>query len=175
MTRHIVIMGLMGSGKTTLGRSLASRLGWPFVDNDGVLEARARETARAIADVEGIDRLHALEADVLIDALAATEPAVIDAAASTIDDARCRAELERPELFSIWLRGSAEVLAQRAGSSDYRPFEHQSIADVLAEQARVRNPLFAQVADLTIDVDARMPGDVLEVAVAGLPADLRPR
>src|SRR5689334_14413518 len=68
--RHVVLMGLMGSGKSTVGRPLAARLDRPFVDNDDRLAARTGQTAREVAAAEGADALHAREAAVLVDALA---------------------------------------------------------------------------------------------------------
>jgi len=52
-TRHLVLVGLMASGKTTVGQTLAARLGRPFVDNDVVLERRTGRSAREIAAADG--------------------------------------------------------------------------------------------------------------------------
>src|SRR5262249_45956694 len=83
--RHVVLVGLMGSGKSTVGHALARRLGRPFVDNDEALEARSGRSARAIADADGADALHRLEAQALVDALARPEPAVVAMAASVVE------------------------------------------------------------------------------------------
>ena len=55
--RHVVLVGLMGSGKTTVGRLVARRLGWPLVDNDVELGRRIGMTAREFTAREGLDRL----------------------------------------------------------------------------------------------------------------------
>lgn len=69
--RHVAILGLMGSGKSTVGVALADRLGWPLVDSDVVIEASTGQTVREWRERSGTASLHALEADQLRDALAA--------------------------------------------------------------------------------------------------------
>lgn len=163
--RHIVIVGLIGSGKTTLGRALAVRLGRPYADSDAAIEARYGRTARQIADEDGLTRLHELEAEALRVAIDRQEPGVISAAASTIEDPAARVALEGPDIFVIWLRGRPTVLAQRASRGSHRPFREAETLDVLKDQTRRRDPLFAERADATIDVDERSPEEVLAVAL----------
>jgi shikimate kinase len=88
--RHVVVVGLMGSGKTVVGRRLAASLGRPWRDSDREIEAATGLTVRQLRDRDGVDAMHALEARHLLEARAA-EPSVINAAASTIDVPGCRA------------------------------------------------------------------------------------
>ncbi|MEY2471263.1 MAG: shikimate kinase [Actinomycetota bacterium] len=140
----------MASGKTTVGRSLADALGRPFLDCDDLLTARTGETAAQIADRDGVDALHVLEAEVLLAALARPDATVITAAASTIEDAACRAALA--DAAVMWLRGDPAVLARRARNESHRPLAGDVEAQLRA-QAERRDPLFAGVADITVDVD----------------------
>src|SRR5687768_4261670 len=103
--RHIVLLGLMGSGKTSIGRRVAEQLGWPLIDGDDELEARNDgRTAAEIADALGIDALHAMEAEVALEALARPEPAVIGPAASTIENDRVRTALA--DHWVVWLKAT---------------------------------------------------------------------
>ncbi|HEY4752428.1 MAG TPA: shikimate kinase, partial [Candidatus Limnocylindrales bacterium] len=68
--RHVVLLGTMGSGKTTVGRLLAERLGRPLRDSDPEIEAATGYTAREIRDRDGPDALHDLEARLLLSTLA---------------------------------------------------------------------------------------------------------
>jgi shikimate kinase len=143
---HLVLIGLMGSGKTTIGAAVAARLGRPHRDSDAELEARTGRSARDIAASEGVEALHALESELLLEALAAPRPAVVSAAASIIDVPAGRAALARPDVDVAWLRISATAAVERAGEGAHRPW-HEDLAD----QAARRDPLFAALADVTLD------------------------
>ena len=71
MARHIVLVGLMASGKTTVGRLLAEALGVPFSDSDTAIELERGTTVKELADEIGVDEMHELEAAHLLTALAA--------------------------------------------------------------------------------------------------------
>jgi shikimate kinase len=160
---HVVLVGAMGSGKTTIGVPLALALGRPFVDNDAQLLARTGSTAADLAARAGIDALHAAEAEALLSALAQSTPAVIAAAASTIVDAGVRHALGRAA-FVVWVRASPNTLAARLARPSERPFAHVDPATLVAEQGRERDPRFEEVADLAVESDAS-PADVV---VAGI-------
>jgi shikimate kinase len=164
---HIVIVGLMGSGKTTIGRALAAALGRPFVDSDVELARRSGRTARAIADAEGIDGLHRQEAAALLSALARPEPSVVAAASSTIEDPACRRALAAGDVRVVYLRADPATLAERVHAERHRPRQLTSTEE-LAQQAKARGPLFEGVADLVVDIGVRTPEEVLDAVRAGL-------
>jgi shikimate kinase len=160
--RHIVLIGLMGVGKTTIGRLLAARLRWPLHDSDGEIEAREGATVRELQERCGADALHALEAQVLLEALARAEPSVIAAAASTVEDERCEAALRAGGVTTVWLQAKLATLVARYDSDPHRPRYPQGTAAALREQLAARKQLFAAVAKVTIDVDDLAPAEVLE-------------
>ena len=111
--RHVVLIGTMGTGKSTVGRIVAATLGWAFRDNDEQLVHREGRTAEQIASEDGADQLHQLEAEILLEDLAHAGPDVIAAAASTVLDPRARARL-RADGFVFWLRTAPSALDTRS-------------------------------------------------------------
>ncbi len=160
MTRPIVLVGAMGSGKSTIGARLAAALERPFLDNDIELERATGSTAAVIADRDGVDALHRSEAEVVLRALEREELVVVAAAASTITDDRVRRALRRRATV-VWLRAAAPTLVARLPSSTTRPFLGVDAARLVARQARERDPLFAEVADVTVETDTRDPDAVV--------------
>jgi len=168
VARHIVITGLMGAGKTTIGQALAERTGRPWRDSDADIEAATGLTVRELRDREGVDAMHAREASQLLDALADPEPSVISAAASIVDDARCRAALAEPDVAAVWLHAAPDTLAERFESPDeHRPAYGESTAGFLADQATRREPLAeaagAHIVDTNGLTEPEVVARVLEV------------
>lgn len=160
---HIVLVGLMGSGKTTVGEAVADALGVPCRDSDADIERDTGLRSRDLAARDGIDALHDLEARHLLDALQAPGTTVICTAASTIDDPACRAALRAREHFVVWLQATGEALAARLDPDDHRPEFGPDPVEVIRQQAIRRTPRFREVADLTLD--ATEPPEALAAAV----------
>lgn len=166
--RHVVVVGLMGAGKSTVGRRLAELLDRSWRDSDRDIEAATGLTVRALGDRDGIEAMHALEARHLLDALAEAEPSVISAAASSIDNPDCRSALAGPDVAVVWLRATTAVLAERFGSDEHRPWYGASPAVFLAEQAARREPLLVTLDSIVIDVDEIHPDEAAARAVTAL-------
>jgi shikimate kinase len=159
---HVVLVGLMGSGKTSVGRLLARRLGRPLVDNDEELERRTGLRAADVAERDGVGALHELEAEILLDALESAVASIVVAAASVADDDRSMRVLRSPAVEVVWLRGATDTLAARASGSSHRPLDRDAEA-LLAEQAARRDPRYATVASHVVDVELGSPADITEL------------
>jgi len=162
---HIVILGLMGAGKTTVGRLLAERLDWSWRDSDIDIETATGLTVRELRDHDGVAAMHGHEFTQLLDALATTGPSVISAAASVVDDPACRTALTDAGVVVIWLRAHPALLAERFAAGPPRP-AYGDIPEVfLADQAARREPLLTQIGAHVIDVDDLTPDEVVARAM----------
>jgi shikimate kinase len=168
--RHVVLVGLMGSGKTTVGQLVAAGLGWQLRDSDAEIEAREGRTVREIRDARGTAALHAIEAGQLLDALAGPDRAVICAAASTVDDERCRAALRDPSLLVVWLTATPASAAARFDNQGHRPRYGDDPAAFLARQAAERDALFRGLDAVELATDRGTPAEIAALVLARLPA-----
>lgn len=163
---RILLVGMMGSGKSTVGRVLAARTGWPYVDNDELLRTRTGREAAEIEATDGEGILHLAETDALDAALALPLPVIVGVAAAVVLDPAAREAL-RENGHVVWLRARPETLADRIGSGQGR---RDDATDVgwLKHRARERETLYGDVASQVVDVDDRTPDEVADLILAEL-------
>lgn len=160
--RHLlVLIGLMGVGKTTVGRRVAQRLGWAFVDNDELFEERTGTTAADYAAEQGDGAMHDLEWELLGEVLDGTEPAVLAAPGSVVG----APALDVTEAFVVWLQADPEVVADRLDGGDHRPLLGGEPGAVLARQLEERAARYRELADVTVAAAGRTPDEVAEQVV----------
>jgi len=161
--RHVVLIGLMGAGKTTVGQRLASRLARPFVDTDDLVEATAGRTVAQIFADDGEPAFRALERAAVADACASPTPLVIAVGGGAVVDPESRRVIEAAGIV-VWLRASAAELAARVGRGEGRPLLAGATApaEMLERLARLREPSYEAVADVTVDTDALDPDTITD-------------
>ncbi len=165
MVDRIILVGMMGVGKTTTGRLLAERLGWPYLDSDAQVMA---DTGRSVPELfaeRGEAAFRAEEERVLTEALSGERPVVVSAAGGVVLSPTNRALLDRSGTV-VWLRAEPEVLASRVGDGVGRPLLDDDPAATLVELYRVRRPLYEAVADVVVDVDRLPPDHVVDRVLA---------
>lgn len=160
-TGHIVLIGMMGAGKTTVGSRLARALERPFIDSDVQVEQRTSRSVREIFETEGEAAYRLIEAEVLAEALFSEEPAVIAAAGGTILDPNNRRRMGECGTV-VFLQADPADLVPRVGGQDHRPLLRDDPAGVLAEMHEMRRPLYEETADLVVEVGERGPDAVVE-------------
>ncbi len=160
--RHLVLVGLMGSGKSTVARVLSERLGRRVIDSDAVIEARTGRTVRQIFETDGEPAFRVLETAALVDALAEPEPAVIAAAGGVVLRDENREALKRSGARVVWRAADPAVLVDRVRAGGHRPALDQDPAGTLRRMHETREPLYREVADLIVSVDGRSVGEVVE-------------
>jgi shikimate kinase len=159
---NIVLVGPMGAGKSTVGRLLASRLGFSFVDTDSVIEDRTGADIPWIFDVEGEEGFRARETAVLRDLLMDGSPMVIATGGGIVT---------RPENIPllrklgrvVFLKASLEQLCSRTSKDKKRPLlQVKDPRAKIIELLQVRTPLYEQVADLSVVTDIRGAKNVVQ-------------
>jgi len=163
----VLLVGMMGSGKSTIGLLLAERLGVPYVDNDEQVREATGRTVPQIAQAEGLAGVRAAEADYLRALLAHPDPMVAGVPAGVVLDPALRALL-RAEGFTVWLRARPATLAARVGAGAGRPWLAGDPERVLATMDAERADLYAESARLVVDVDDLTAEQVTDQIVAAI-------
>ena len=162
LTDHIVVIGPMAAGKTTVGRGIAERLGFDFVDSDDQIRDLTGSSGAEITEAEGVDALHRMELQVFWAAMSAPAPSVIAAAASVIEDAEVREAILRSRC--VWLHAEDDTRRRRRASGSHR----REVTEQEARLLKERDPLFADCADVRIDTGAVTEHDAVSIAVAAI-------
>ncbi|MEY4371246.1 MAG: shikimate kinase [Actinomycetota bacterium] len=162
---HLVLVGLTGSGKTTVGRLAADRLGRPFLDTDAVIEARTGRTVREIFAADGEPAFRDLEAAVLAECLASETPSVIAAAGGVVVRDENRAALRAAHARVVWLCAGPAVVSERVRSGGHRPLLDDDPDTVLQRMWAAREPLYREVADAIVGVEGRTLHEVVEAVL----------
>jgi shikimate kinase len=166
--KSIALIGLMGAGKSTVGRRLAKRIGLPFADADEEIEAAAGLSIAEIFERHGEAHFRAGERRVLA-RLIAGPPRVIATGGGAFMNDETRA-LILGRCIAIWLDAEVATLAERVGRRDHRPLlRGKEPAALLQGLAAVRNPIYAE-AHLTVRSDSLSHEAMVDRIVAALAA-----
>ncbi len=156
--RSIVLIGLMGAGKTAVGRRLASRLELPFVDADSEIETAAGSTISEIFAEHGEAYFRQGERKVIA-RLLDSGPQVLATGGGAYMDPDTRANIKSRGV-SVWLKADLKVLLKRVGRRDNRPLlAAGNPAQVMKQLIAKRYPIYS-VADVTVE-SRDVPNDVI--------------
>lgn len=164
--RHLVLVGLMGAGKTSVGRRCAARLRRGFVDTDDVVETRTGTTVAELFVTRGEDGFRALERDAVAEVVASPEPRVIACGGGAVLDPENR-RLLRASGTVVWLRAAPATLSGRVGQQPgTRPLlAGGSPAATLEELAVARADAYTDAAHSVVDTDSRDQDEVADEVV----------
>ena len=166
---HVVVIGPMGSGKTTLGVLLAEALACDFLDSDTELEARHGRTGTELAATFGVRHLHELELNVFQDMVLRPERAVVAAAESVVDTDTGRDLLV--ENMTIWVDATPDTLLERRKESDHR--REMPRAELMARRTS-RADALRHCSTIRIDTTTDTPQRCLTAALEALGGGERP-
>lgn len=152
--KHIILIGAMGVGKSSVGRKLARKLDRPFYDSDQVIEEKTGVDIPTIFEYEGESGFRMREEKV-IDELCRREAMVLATGGGAVLVPATRDLLMRRGTV-IYLKASVDMLLKRTRHSDHRPLLNvPDKRQVITELLQQREPLYLQTADHTIDTDRR--------------------
>ena len=161
---RILLVGMMGAGKTTVGRLLAARLGWDYVDSDADVEEQTGLTVPELFARQGESAFRGAEAASLLRACTSSRPVVVSVAGGAVLNPENRALLRSCGRV-VWLRARPETLAARVGDGAGRPLLDDDPAGALIALDAARRPFYAEVADEAVDVDDLGPDEVVALIV----------
>ncbi len=167
-SRVILLTGMMGSGKSVVGRALAERLGWSFIDTDAAIERKRGQSVAEIFRREGEACFRELERAEL--AALPEARAVVALGGGALAQEAGRLALPRGGVL-VWLDAKAETLAARLGDADDRPLlvsldpsgRRERLATLRAERA-----CSYAAAEIQISTDGRSPEEVRDAVLAAL-------
>lgn len=143
---NLILIGMPGSGKSTIGRQLASQLGWSLVDTDDVIQAREKQTLQGILDASGVSGFIRKEADAICSLQ--VDRRVIATGGSVVLDRQAMAHLRRLG-WIIYLHVPLSKIERRLWNLKTRGIvikKNQSIRDIY----QIRRPLYERYADRTV-------------------------
>ena len=161
LPKNIVLIGFMGSGKSTVGRELQVRLGYPLVDMDQVIEQRAGKPITAIFADEGEPVFRAMETALLAELADPMAPRrIISTGGGVVGAAENRALL-RSMGYVVWLDAPLRAILERTSKNRQRPLLHtEDPAARIRELMAVREPLYQETAHLKLDTAGLDSGEL---------------
>ena len=168
--RAIVFVGLMGAGKTAIGRRMAQLLDLPFIDSDHEIEAVSRMTIPELFETYGEPEFRALEQRV-IDRLLRQGPCVVSTGGGAFMNASTRAAVAARGV-SVWLKADLDLLMERVGRNQNRPLLKAPDPRAVMERLMAeRYPVYA-LADITVETRDATREIIAEEALRALSAHL---
>ena len=159
MGDHVLLVGMMGAGKSTVGRMVAGRMRRPFRDSDADVERRTGKSVPEIFAARGEPAFRAEERAALCAALSSGVPSVIAVAGGAVLDPEARRRLRSAGIV-VWLEAPPHELACRVGNGRGRPLLESDPAGTLRRLDAVRRPVYRELADVVLPAGGRSPGDL---------------
>ena len=166
-TKNTFLVGLMGAGKTTIGRSLAKRMDMGFVDTDREIEARTGVSIPTVFDIEGEEGFRRREAEV-IQALSRQDGQIVATGGGAVLRPENRVNM-RTGGFVVYLNVPPTILWERTRHDRNRPLlQVDNPLRRLEELYAIRDPLYREVADLVVDGGRMGAQTIIQVLVKEL-------
>ena len=160
MAPRIILIGPMGSGKTTIGKSLAQKLSLEFRDTDSVIEQRAQKTVSQIFVEDGEDAFRAIEKEVLKEELQGSDTVLALGGGAPISE-EAQSALQASDSHVVYLDISLANVAPRIGFNRDRPLLLNNPRGQWQTLMEARRPIYESVADTVVDVNKRSQSEIV--------------
>lgn len=171
LPKTVVLVGLMGAGKSAIGRRLAARLHLPFVDADTEIEAAAGCTIAEIFARDGEAVFRSVERRIIARLLTEQPVHILATGGGAFMDPETRATI-REHGLSVWLRADLDILLARTARRTHRPLLNSGDPkEILQRLMTARYPVYAE-AELTVVSDERPPDATVEQVIEALECHL---
>ena len=160
MAPRIILIGPMGSGKTTIGKSLAQKLSLEFRDTDSVIERREQKTVSQIFIEDGEDAFRAIEREVLKEELQGSDTVLALGGGAPIS-AEAQSALQASESHVVYLDISLANVSPRIGFNRDRPLLLNNPRGQWQTLMEARRPIYESVADTVVDVNKRSQSEIV--------------
>ena len=161
----IVLVGVPGAGKTTVGKLLAKKLGVDFFDSDQVIESREGKSVSDIFTQDGEPAFRKLEHDVIAELLDSNN-AVLALGGGSLGNDETRAKVK--DATTVWLVTGLAQAVDRVGMNRNRPLLLGNVRGQLADLMAAREPLYKEVAAIAVDTSKLIPSEVVTEIVSEL-------
>jgi shikimate kinase len=165
---RVLIVGMMGSGKTSVGRELSARTGWPYRDNDATVAELAGVDTATLLEQSGVEALRDTESRALRRALDDPAPLVAGVAGGVVERPDDLERLRATDALVAYLHTPVDVLVARVGDGGGRPFLQPDPEAALRTLSAGREPLYREVADVVVDTSRGTPADHAQQILAEL-------
>jgi len=158
--QRIVLIGMMGAGKTTIGLAISQATGWPYIDNDEIVAEIAGMPTRDLLEQRGEAAMREAEFAAVDKVLAMEPPVVAGAAAGVVLNAEVCQRLHEGAVV-VYLRASLQTLELRVQGT-YRPWLGDDPAEAMRKLYEGREPKYEALAHFIVDVDAGVPHHIAQ-------------
>jgi shikimate kinase len=161
----IVLVGVPGAGKTTVGKLLAKDLGIDFFDSDQVIESRSGKSVSDIFTQDGEPAFRKLEHDVIVELLDSNN-VVLALGGGSLGNDETRAKVK--DATTVWLVAGLAQAVDRVGMNRNRPLLLGNVRGQLADLMAAREPFYKEVAAIAVDTSKLIPSEVVTEIVSEL-------
>jgi len=170
MVSKIILVGMMGAGKTTIGKLLSNKLGYDFIDLDKIIEEKSGVKINTIFEIEGETAFRERELKVLNDSIE-KDKVIISTGGGIVTNEKSRAQLIKHNALIIYLKANLQTLCNRLKNDNSRPIlnvddKEQVIEKILEE----REPYYQDLADMDVDTSHMKSIDVVKFIIKKMDA-----